>query len=201
VLGVIQRSRQALADQRASEATSLLKEALADDEPPGTLARSELLKWLGLSYKAQGEYGKARGAFEEALELRENQGGCLDVSCVELLTELGNVAMSGGDPDASLAYLERSVSVAEAADGEDGAATLRSWLLLGSAHALRNEPRRAEKAFRKAIEIAEKRQASADDDLQAALFNLAEVVRKLGRTEEAARLVERGMKLSPAQPQ
>lgn len=197
VLEIIEQSRRALAEQDAGEAVRLLSEELGRDEDRNHPARGELLRWLGLAYKGQGEYGKARKTFAEALDMRDAHGGCLDVACIELLHELGNVAMSDGEPGASLAYLERAVTISSAIQGDDGEARLASWLLLGGAHLARNEPHRAEVALRKAIEVAERRKTTADDDLQSALFNLAEVLRRTGRSEEAAELVERGMKLSP----
>lgn len=194
-LDVIRHSREALDANRAKEAAGLLKEAL-DDPGVSPVVQSELLSWLGRSYQAQGRYGLARETLEDALEVRDRQGACIDLVCVELLTDLGNVAMSGGDPEASLAYLQRALSVAKSADGQDGAATAEVWLLLGSAHMLRNEHRLAEKAFRAAIEIIERRAELADDPLQTALVNLAVTLRELGREKEAKDVEERGLKLS-----
>lgn len=91
---------------------------------------ASLLTNLGLTFRAQGDYGSARANFEESLPLRRQLGD--RESTARLLGLLGHVSLEEGDHMAASTLFEQSLAMARDAQSKWGIASSLNGLGLVS---------------------------------------------------------------------
>lgn len=100
---------------------------------------------------------------------------------IQLLNELGKIALAGGAPDRAIAYFERTLAASE----QRGLAseTARALVNLGMAHIRRNEAGKAEERLLQGIDKA--REANDLTRLAFGMMNLGVLVHQLGELGRA----------------
>ena len=182
------------------EAEAAYRRALATVGRDDPVARAIVLDRLGRAEAAQGRYEEAEVTYLTSLRLR--LGSATETRLAEdtasTLDHLGNLYFTESREEEGFAVLQQSLQLRERMYGEDSIQTAASWLLLGGAHEGRGALDEAEIELRRAVMILRKRARSAEErhDLGVALLNLATVLERQGRNEEAEPLVEEGVRYS-----
>lgn len=161
-----------IAQRRFEEAVQQASTARRRFPDEAELARLHAIAWLQL-----GRIDDARDALLEAQRLAPES--------VEVLCNLGSVALAGGDAGAAIAALDRARSIAPGHP-----AVLNG---LGNAHRANGDLAAAAQAYREAARVA--------PDHVGAWFNLAAVELALGDSEAAERNARHALTLAPGHPE
>jgi predicted ATPase/DNA-binding SARP family transcriptional activator len=165
---------------RLSDGRALLEGALrrTGEAPPAT--RAKAFNGAGALAMAQGDYGAARGFFEEALLLLRQISD--RPAAARVLSNLGSIEAMAGDPDAALPLHEEAVTLLR----ELGKVGVLAGALNNFASAL-IDTRDFARAAAVAAESAElHRQAGDDEGLTVALLNRGYAELEEGQLGQAA---------------
>ena len=138
---------------------------------------------LGELYDERGEYDKAHEHFSQALQD--------DPKHLDALRSIGYVEYERGNPQGSLEYLNRALTLAVELDNRQGkAAVLQN---LGQSYALLNRPQDAIQNFQQALDI--ERQIDDKKGLAAGLDQMAVGYALLGNSTEAEKTYRQELNL------
>ena len=122
-------------------------EAAASSDAAGATVRARALAGLGWIAEPQGDYGRARAAYEESLRLYRRSDDRRGVA--NAMGDLGSLALDRGDYERATSLLEESLSLhRKLGRGEDVIGILDSLGVLASA---RGDPERSMSYFSEAL--------------------------------------------------
>jgi eukaryotic-like serine/threonine-protein kinase len=162
------------------KAATRLPDALASDP----LARARMMQVIGLAFANLGDSKQSIDLLKQALALRQQVTGSASAEVADSLNRLGNVYRQFGQLSEAEAMLKRSLAW-RSRNGPVDAELADSWNNYGLLQSDLDHLGEAEVALRRSIELH--KQVSGDSDTRIAfpLHNLAIVLRKQGRLEEA----------------
>jgi tetratricopeptide (TPR) repeat protein/predicted Ser/Thr protein kinase/TolB-like protein len=138
---------------------------------------------LGSLYEGTGEYQKAREHYEAVLKA--------DPQSVEALWKRGGVEIESGNPQGSLDYLNRGLSLAvELGNDEKKALILQA---IGIAYKLMNKPEEALHNYQESLDI--QRRLGQKRGMSASLNEMAQVYSRLGKPDQALASFNETLKL------
>lgn len=138
---------------------------------------------LGELYEAHGDYDKAHAHYENAV--------LADPKHLEALRGIGQVEYERGNPQASLDYLNRALSLAVEVNNRQGkAAVLHD---LGEAYRLLNRPQDALQNYQQSLEIMQ--QIGDKKGMAANLDYIAVVYSDLGKSAEAEKTYKQELEI------
>ena len=154
---------------------------------------------IGRLHEAMQRWQRAKLAYEEALALARDGLGNRARKTAECLDHLGNLESLVGQPRVAETYLRQALEIRQETLGEKHPSTAASHNNLGGALSALGNHYAARRHFEQALEI---HGANQEDDPQIIpyLTNLARTLISLSETEKVRALVERAMRLDPAQP-
>jgi len=138
---------------------------------------------LGELYESTGAFDKARGELAKVLSS--------DPKRVDALIAAGRVEIKGGNPQASLDFLNRGLTQAIALNNSDGKATILN--AMGAAYEQLNKPDDAMRNYQESLSIKRTLNQKAGEALT--LGNIARVQASLGRPNEAYKSYNEAEKL------
>jgi len=161
--------------QSALDAYSKLEQLMPND--------SQIQFELGELYEQHGEYDKARDHYNKTLQS--------DPKHLDALRSIGHVEYERGNPQNSLDYLNRALSLAVELNNREGkAAVLQN---LGESYALLNRPQDALQNFQQALQIEQ--EIGDKKGIAAGLDQMAVDYALLGNSSEAQKTYERELNL------
>jgi eukaryotic-like serine/threonine-protein kinase len=185
-----------LSDLPAGEAWARHAQAALDRLPErerpaiaATLATSVGNMWMDAE-----RWAEARRQMELALELIEREHGPDHPLMVLALNDLGTVTRES-DPDAALAYFERSVEVGLRAFGEEHPDVALALGNVGTVHENRGDPHAALPYLLRAKRIAEAVYEPDQAKLGLAIFNVGVVEQQLGDRDAAVASFSRALRI------
>ena len=167
-------------------------EAIAARASHAMVQRADLREALGEILKLADRLPEARAALEEAVALFEQARGAGHPSVANALRQLSKLCVVQGDLVAARKYAERARAILAAALGPDQRDVMALLDSLGSlAFGARDMPA----ALANYQELLSRQRALGDDnpEVAATLGNLGNVLRKLGRDDEARAALERAL--------
>src|SRR5580765_1733221 len=141
---------------------------------------------LGELYESTGALDKARGQLEKVL--------ASDPKRVDALIAAGRVEIKGGNPQASLDFLNRGLTQTISLNNADGKATILN--AMGAAYEQLNKPDDAMRNYQEALQIRKNLKQEAGEAL--VLGNIARVQAGLGKPNEAYKSYGEAEKLQRA---
>jgi len=158
-------------------------------DPDGS-RRTQVLAELAMSLREAGDLGRAHETLQQAITLSERNRGSGSIGYARLMTNLGRVELAAGNLDAAKAYFERSLALHRDLLGPHHQEVASAMIDLAAAHLWMDELRQAEQQVRDAVRIYEATVPTLYPDRVMANVNLAEILVRQGRLEEASPLLE-----------
>lgn len=184
-------ARVLLSDGRYNEALEALRRAeTVYQSLDWATSRAWALLNRGIAQYENGELDESRATLEEALELIRGAGGT-PVDQVYVLNQLGHVERLAGRFEEARRRLSEAAGFMQEADLLERAFNAREMGLC----CLQDDPERAERDLREAIELY--RKGSADQDRVASALDLARLLRAGGDLEAAFAVVEQEIDTAP----
>jgi len=159
-------------------------------DQPVTQARRMVA--IGLIYHYLGLFDRARPLLERSLAIRSEQLGPSHLDVAESLTYLGHLSRQQGDLVAAEELYRRALAIREGALDPDDPDVAASLNLVAVVVWDRGRYAEAEPLYRQALAIREKALSADSPDLAETRAGYAELLRKLGREQEAAALTTKG---------
>ncbi|MDC0716571.1 serine/threonine-protein kinase [Nannocystis bainbridge] len=172
--------------------------AAAHAGDPERLREAQRLNSLAALHYVAGDYALARGAYEQALAIRE---AALGREHPDVATTLSNLAMTNqaaGSFAAAREQAERALALTVAALGPAHPDVAASLQHLGHAHIEAGELAAAHRLYARALVIQEAALGPDHPAVAESLSNLASAASKMGDLTTAAALHERGLALKEA---
>jgi eukaryotic-like serine/threonine-protein kinase len=138
---------------------------------------------LGELYESTGAFDKARPELAKVLSGDPKHGGALLASA--------RVEIKSGNPQGSLDYLNRALTLAVQLDNSDGKATI--WNVMGAAYEQLNKPDDAMRNYQESL--SKKRSLNQKPGIALTLSNIARVQATLGKPDEALKSYQEAVKL------
>ncbi|HZI17316.1 MAG TPA: TonB family protein [Pyrinomonadaceae bacterium] len=138
---------------------------------------------LGIIHQRLGNRGRAESHYRRALSVYEKGD---EAAKVKATVVLDNLALLSDTPAAGVSLHERSLAFKESLFGPDSPEVSMSLFPLAHLHELQGGEEKAERLFRRFLEVRERMPFGSPDDAGVALFRLECLARKRGRGREAA---------------
>ena len=172
-----------------SEGRRYLEEAVARSDVVPATVRAKALDGLGWIAEPQGDYGRARVAYEESLELYRSSNDNKGVA--NALGDLGSLALDRGDYEQAYSLLEESLTLhRELGTKEEVVGVLNGLGVLASAKGDREQ---SISFFREALALS--RRSGSVRKNAASLGNLGITMLVHGDPEQATVLLEKSLAL------
>lgn len=180
--------------QNFTDASATLHQELALVEKtfgPGTTRSVEPLQQLAMVAAWQKNYTEAESYLQKALDINSKMAGDNDPRAVDTLRSLAGLYMTENDYPKAETYLLRAVKGAEASDQM---VLIPLWGLCDM-YDRWGKAEKSQPCWHHATEVMEKQYGQQSPQLAQSLTNEANALRKMGRTEEAAKVEERVSKI------
>ncbi len=96
--------------------------------------------WLGLAFQAASQFDSAQWAFKKALRYHQWSGYKRDLEQAHVLHNMGTTALSLGQPDSSLTYLDQALAAKAAINGPGTEDYVSTLIMRGSARMAKGQP-------------------------------------------------------------
>jgi serine/threonine protein kinase/Tfp pilus assembly protein PilF len=190
------------------EAVALAEKSLALDAAAGveTDQTSEAARTLGRALQQQGQFARAKDAYDKALAIRTRGHGDNDLGVARILNDLGSLYGQLEQTDQAIAAHSRALEVQQRLRGPEHVSVTNSLTGLAILHSRKNDFATALRMDEQVLAIRQKTLGDQHDATTSALENVAWDLKGLKRVDEArthaARVLEiRKAKLGPDHPQ
>jgi tetratricopeptide (TPR) repeat protein len=203
VIQTLQQFSQFYAMQRKfPEAEKLLQRAVEIQQPKGKgpIHRDTYaLQDLANIYLMQGKFKPAEKVAKQIVEIEERKPSGADISLAMALDFLGSVYYNQKEYDRAEPLYQRALALAVQEQGSDAMVVAVELEHVGALYVAEGQYAKAEPYFRRNLEIGEKRFGKFAPGISGALYQLAHLMRKMGRSDEAAEFQQRRDAIQKAQ--
>lgn len=182
--------QQAVQQGNYAEAERIYEAAVKKAEMYGREDRrvAVSLSQLAQVYAGQGKHVEAEPLYLQALKIYQAVYGETHADVAATLNNLGVLHRMYGQYAEAEPLLTRALAIKEQLLGPDHLEVALSAANLGQLYVAQGQPARAEPFYRRALAIRRKTLGSSHPEVAKTLEDLANVLRKLGRTDEAVAL-------------
>jgi tetratricopeptide (TPR) repeat protein/DNA-binding transcriptional regulator YiaG len=175
------------AEQMYQRSLEIRKETLGVEHPEV----GSILNNLGLLYNKQGKFAEAEMHFKRALAIREKVRGPEHPEVAYCLTNLAELYQKQGKFDEIESLCQRALSIISASLGTEHPDMRYGLNNLAAFYKAKGEYARAEPLYQKALAIMQKTLGPEHPDTARVLWWYADLIKKLGREDEASELERR----------
>lgn len=190
------------------DAETLAERSLALDAATGaeTDQTSEAARTLGRALQQQGQFARAKDAYDKALAIRTRQHGDNDLGVARILNDLGSLHGQLEQTDQAIAAHSRALEIQQRLRGPEHVSVTNSLAGLAVLHSRKNDFETALRMDQQVLAIREKTLGDRHAATTVALENVAWDLKGLKRVDEAqahaTRVLEiRKATLGPNHPQ
>lgn len=182
------------------DAAALAEKSLALDAAAGveTDQTSEAARTLGRSLQQQGQFARAKDAFDKALAIRARAHGENDLGVARILNDLGSLHAQLDQTDQAIAAHSRALEIQQRLRGPEHVSATNSLSGLASMHTRKKDFATALRLDQQVLAIRQKSLGDRHSATATALENVAWDLRGLKRVAEARAHAARVLEIKQA---
>jgi tetratricopeptide (TPR) repeat protein len=183
-----------------TDAVALAERSLALDAAAGveTDQTSEAARTLGRSLQQQGQFARARGAYDKALAIRTRAHGDNDLGVARLLNEIGSLHGQLEQTDEAIAAHSRALEIQQRLRGPEHVSVTNSLSGLAILYGRKNDYETALRMDQRVLAIRQKTLGDQHGATATALENVAWDLKELNRLDEARTHATRVLEIKKA---